>query len=257
MSVTIGSNYAGMNTVRNISLIQRSISRTTQRPASVPEPDQAQAYDEPALPEISEQMRLQIGTLTQYIKNLEFSLNKNHAADSAVAELRRKLAEIRGVAVVAANTFAATPEVGKAHQALANGLVAEYNQQLASAEYAGQKLFGGSFGPTSRLTPLPEYAVAYPEEAEVAVSRIDSEMASLNRATEAIETQSKNDHQSTVCSLETASQDLAAAGSQIRNSGQAVDQAVQLKLQLQAQADMAATSLGSLSSESVFKLLHA
>jgi flagellin-like hook-associated protein FlgL len=260
VSITIGSNYAGMNTVRNISLIQRSISRTTQRLAPASEADQAQAaqaYDEPAMPEISEQMRLRIGTLTQYIKNLEFSLNKNHAADSAVAELRGKLAEIRGVAVAAADAFAVTPEVGKARQALANGLVADYNQQLASAEYAGQKLFGGSLGSVARLAPLPEFAVAYPEDAEGTIRKIDHEILSLKLAAEAIEKQSKNDYQSTVHSLETASQDMAAAGSQIRSADHAVNQAVQLKLQLQAQADMAATSLGSLSSESVFKLLHA
>jgi flagellin len=255
VSIMISSNYAGMNTVRNISLIQRSISRTAQQLTSGLEVDQAS--DEPAALEISEQMRSQIGTLTQHIKNLEFNLNKNHAADSAISELRRNLAEIRGVAVAAADAYVATPETGKAYQTQINDLVATYNQQLSSAEYAGQKLFDSSSGPTSRLAPLPEFTVAYPEEAEAAVGKIDSEMASLKQAAEAVVAQSKWHYRSAVSSLEAASQDITVSESQIRDTDYAENQAIDLKLQLQREADMAATSLGSLSSESVFKLLHA
>jgi flagellin len=255
VSIMISSNYAGMNTVRNISLIQRSISRTAQHLASGLEMDQAS--DEPAALEISEQMRSQIGSLTQHIKNLEFNLNKNNAVDSAISELRSKLVEIRGVAVAAADADMATPETGKAYQMQINDLLTTYNQQLSSTEYAGQKLFGSSSGPTSRLAPLPEFAVAYAEDAEAAVAKIDSEMASLNLATEAVGAQSKKDYRSTVSSLEVASQNMTAAESEIRDTDYAQNQAAYLKLQMQLQADVAATSLGSLSSESVFKLLHA
>ncbi len=255
MNISISSNYAGMNTVRNISLIQRSISRTAQHLASGLEINQAS--DEPAGLEISEQMRSQIGSLTQQIKNLEFNLNKNNAADSAISELRDKLAEIRGVAVAAADTYVATPETGKAYQTQIDNLVATYNQQLSSAEYAGQKLLGGTSGPASRLEPLPEFTVAYPEEAEATVRKIDGKMASLNLAAEAVGAQSKMDYRSTVSSLEMASQNMAAAESQIRDTDYAQNQTDYLKLQMQLQADVAATSLGSLSSEVVFKLLHA
>ena len=101
MSIMINSNLAGMNTVRNISLIQRSISRTMQRLSSGLEINQAS--DGPAGLVISEQMRSQIGSLTQQIKNLEFNLNKNNAADSAISELRDKLSEIRSIAMSAAD----------------------------------------------------------------------------------------------------------------------------------------------------------
>lgn len=255
VSIMISSNYAGMNTVRNISLIQRSISRTAQHLASGLEIDQAS--DEPAALEISEQMRSQIGSLTQHIKNLECNLNKANAVSSAISELRDKLTGIREVALAAADADVATPETGKACQTQINDLVATYNQQLSSAEYAGQNLFGSSSGPTSRLAPLPEFTVAYPEEAEATVGKINSEIASLNLAAEAVGAQSKRDYRSTVSSLEVASQNMAAAESQIRDTDYAENQAVYLKLQMQLQANMAATSLGSLSSESVFKLLHA
>jgi flagellin len=255
MSIMISSDYAGMNTVRNISLIQRSISRTAQHLASGLVTDQA--TNEPATVEISEQMRSQIGSLTQYIKNLEYNLNKNEAVDSAISELRSKLAEIRGVAVSAADTNVATPETGKAFQTQIDDLVMAYNQQLSGAEYAGQKLFSSSSGPTSRLEQLPQFAVGYPEEAEATIPKIDGQMASLKLASEAVQAQSKRDYRSTVSSLEVASQNMAAAESHIRDTNYAVDQAAFLKLQMQLQADAAATSMGSLSSEVVFKLLHA
>jgi flagellin len=255
VNVMISGNYAGINTVRNISLIQRSISRTTQHLSS--DSEIGQISDEPAAVEISEQMRSQIGTLTQYIKNLEFSLNKNSAADSAISELRSKLAGIRDLAVAAAGADMTTPETGKAHQTQMNDLVATYNQQLASAEYAGQKLFGSTAGSTCRLEPLPEFAVGYPDDADVAVKKIDGEIASLKLAAEAVRAQSKRDYRSTVHSLELASQNMAAAESQIRGTDYAQNEAISLKLQMQHQSDMAATSLGSLSSDVVFKLLHA
>ncbi|TFH55485.1 MAG: hypothetical protein E4G91_10445 [Candidatus Zixiibacteriota bacterium] len=255
MSIMISSIYAGMNTVRNISLIQRSITRTAQHLNSGPEIDQTS--DEPAALEISERMRSQIGSLTQYIKNLEYNLNRNNAVDSVISKLRDKLAEIRGVALAAADAYMATPETGKAYQTQVNDLVTVYNQQLSSAEYAGQKLFGSSSGLTSRLDPLPEFTVAYPEEAEATARKIDSEIVYLNLAAEAFGAQSKNEYRSTVSSLEVASQNMAAAESQIRDTDYAEDQAVYLKLQMQHEAEMAATSLGGLSSDVVFKLLHA
>jgi flagellin len=255
VSIMISSNYAGMSTVRNISLIQRSISRTAQHLSSGLETDQT--ADEPARSEISEQMRSQIGSLTQHIKNLEFNLNKNNAVDSAISELRNKLAEIRGVALAAADADVTTPEAGKAYQTQMNDLVTDYNQQLSSAEYAGQKLFGSSSGPVSALAPLPEFSVAYPEDADAAIRNIDSEVSSLNIVTEAAAAQSKRDYRSTVSSLEVASQNMAAGENQIRDSNYAQNQAVYLKIQMQLQADVTATSLGSLSSDAVFKLLHA
>lgn len=255
MSITISGGYAGMNTVRNISLFQRSISRTVQHLPSGLEADQTP--EEPAAFEISEQMRSQIGTLTQHIKNFEFNLKKNHAADAAISELRSKLAEIRGVAVAAADTYAASPETGKAFQTQINDLVATYNQQFSSAEFAGQKLFGSSSGPTFRLAPLPEFTVAYPEEAAAAVRKIEGEMASLNLAAEAVAAQPQKEYRSTVRSLEAASQDMTTSESQIRDTDYAENRAVDLKLQLQLESDMAATSLRGLSCESVFKLLHA
>ena len=255
MSIVLGSNYAGQNTVRNISLIQRSISRASQRLASAQEINQAS--DNPAGLVISEHMRSQIGSLTQQIKNLEFNLNKANSQDSAIASLRDKLKEIKEVADSASDSDISSKETGRAFQSQISDLVAAYNQQLADAEYAGQKLFGESSGAASRLHALPDYTVAYPEDAATALNSIDRELSALNDIAEAIGVESKNSYQSTVRSLEVASQNMVASESEVRDTDYAVSQADHLKFQLQLKADLAASALGSLSGDAVFKLLHA
>lgn len=255
MSIVIGSNYAGQNTVRNISLIQRSISRASQRLASSLEINQA--ADAPAGLVISEKMRSQIGSLTQHIKNLEFNLNKANALDSAIAELRDKLTEIKTVALAASDENGATKETGRIFQAQIDDLVAAYNSQLASSDYAGQKLFGSNAGAASRVQPLAQYSVAYPEDAAKSVDMIARELAYLDTVAEAVGAESKNNYQSTVRSFQVASQNMVAAESQERDADYAAGQAEFLRQKLQLQADVAASALGSLSSDAVFKLLHA
>ncbi len=255
MSTTINGNFTDLNTVRNISLIQRSISRTMQRPSSGLEINQAS--EGPAELVISEQMRSQIGSLTQQIKNLESNINRNNAADSAIAELRDKLSEIRSVAVAAANTAAATPEAGKAQQLQTEDLVATFNEQLANAEYAGQKLLGGSSSSLYRISPLGKLDVATPDMAAETLEKIDEAGLALNAAQEAVGAQSKNYYQSTVRSLQVASKNLTASESQVRDSDYGLEQAVLLKQLLQQQSGLAALSQGNLTSDAVFKLLNA
>jgi flagellin len=255
VSTTINGNFTDLNTVRNISLIQRSISRTMQRPSSGLEINQAS--EGPAELVISEQMRSQIGSLTQQIKNLESNINRNNAADSAIAELRDKLSEIRSVAVAAANTAAATPEAGKAQQLQTEDLVATFNEQLANAEYAGQKLLGGSSSSLYRISPLGKLDVATPDMAAETLEKIDEAGLALNAAQEAVGAQSKNYYQSTVRSLQVASKNLTASESQVRDSDYGLEQAVLLKQLLQQQSGLAALSQGNLTSDAVFKLLNA
>ena len=90
-----------------------------------------------------------------------------------------------------------------------------------------------------------------------AIAKIDGEMSSLNLAPDAVGAQSKSDYQSTVRSLEVASQDLTASESQIRDADYGQEQAVYLKLLMQQQSGLAAMSQGNLTSDAVFKLLHA
>ncbi len=255
MSIRINGSGAGLNAVRNISLIQRSISRTAQRPASVSEVSQTAEGIADAMS--SEQMRSQIGSLTQQIKNLEFSVNRTRAADSAISELREKLNEIKGVAVQAADEASATPESGKVYQKQVNAAISTYNQRLDTAEYAGAKLLDGSQGSVCRLAPLADLDVSTPNEASQSLNKVSLAKYDVETAQDMVDASSRNEYQKTVRTLEVASQNLVAADNQILDTDSAREQALYLKELLQRQSGMAAVSQGNLAGDAVFKLLHA
>ena len=255
MTISIQNGLSGLNTVRNISLIQRSLSRTMQRLASGLQINQA--ADGPADLVISEQMRSQIGSLSQQIKNLEFNLNKNNAADSAIAELQGKVAEIRTLAVAAADEGSATPETGKVYQQQVDDLVATYNQQVQNAEFGSQKLFDGSSESVSKLKNLEGFNVSTPEDAANAISKISSVLSDLGDKQGSIGAKSKYEYETTIRSLEVTSQNLTAAESSIRDANYAAEQASYLKQVIQLNSGLAALTQGNLATDSVFKLLHA
>ena len=255
MALGIIHSYSGMNTIRNLSLIQRSLSKTMQKLSSGERINEA--ADGPAELVISEQMRAQIGSITQQIKNLEFNLNKNNAADVTLQELRGKLGEMRTTAIAAADAGSATPETGKAYQALIDDLVSTYNQQVQNASFGNQKLFDKSKSAAYTLADIPPLNVSTPEDAADTIQRIDALATQLNDAQVKVGSKSKNEYESTIRSLEVTSQNLSAAESAIRDTDYAVEQANYLKQMVQLNVGLAAMAQGNLVADSVFKLLHA
>jgi flagellin len=256
VSIVLSSSFAGLSTVRNISLIQRSISRTSQRPS--PSEGLSQPTDGGSTDFVtSGQMRSQIGSLTQQIKNLEDIKKKTDVTESALTSLREKLVDIREVARAAAEPNGATKETGRAFQSRINELTASYNQQLTDAEYGGKKLFNGASVATARLEALPEYSVSHPEDAALSANKINNEISHLDSVTEAARAESKNEYQATVRSLEVASQNMTAADEEVSNPTDAFGRAYRMKAQIQLQTGIATAALGNLNGSEVFKLLNA
>jgi flagellin-like hook-associated protein FlgL len=202
-------------------------------------------------------MRSQIGSLTQQIKSLEDIKKKTDVTESVLTSLREKLVDIREVAKAAAEPNGATKETGKAFQSQISELTAAYNQQLADAEYGGKNLFSRDSGTAARLDALPEYNVAYPEDAALMANKINNDIAHLDSITEAVKAESKKEYQATVRSLEVASQNLTAADEEVHSPTDAFSRAFEMKAQIQLQIGMASAALGNLSGSEVFKLLNA
>lgn len=255
MTISMNSNISGMNTVRNISLIQRSLNRTMQKLSSGEQINSA--ADGPADLVISEQMRSQIGSITQQIRNLESNLNKNSAADAAIGELGSKVLEMRTIVVAAANEGSASKETAKAYQQQMNDVIATYNEQVSNASYGTQKLLDGSEGSAAKVASIENVDVSTPEDAQEAIREIDALQSQLNTAQASVGAKSKNEYESTIRSLEVASENLSAAESTIRDTDYANTQADYLKRMIQLNAGMAVLTQGNLSANSVFKLLNA
>ncbi len=255
----IQGSFAGVNTVRNISLIQRSITKTLHRvPPVSEENDEADAS--PAVPNevaISQQMRSQIGSLTDSLRALEFKLGRNEAAADAIGKLVEKAKEMREVAVEAAGELAVSAERGKAFQGAFDVLVGEYNDKLAQASFSGKKLLDGSNDAAANIPPAAQLDVSSAAAAKDAVKEIDYGLRALKESLVASEARMQNDYEATVRSFEVASQNVSAAGSQVRDPESAARQADYLKSLVRESTNLAAAAHGQMTSDTVFKLLHA
>ena len=259
---SVQGGFAGMNTVRNISLIQRSISKTSHRvPPAQDEIDENSALVETPEPPnemaISQQMRSQIGSLTDSLRSLEFKMGRNEAAVGAIGGLIEKAKEMREVAVEAAGEVVVNAERGKAFQASFDAVVSEYNDMLAQASFSGKKLLDGSSDAAANLRPVAQLDVSSAESAKDAVKDVDRELRSLKEALVSSEAKTQSEYEATVRKFEVASQNLSAAGSQVRDRESAAEQAQFMKLVVQEHSDLAAAAQGQMSSDTVFKLLHA
>lgn len=255
----IQGSFAGMNTVRNISLIQRSISKTMHRvpPAKDENDVVVEAPEMPNEVAISQQMRSQIGSLTDSIRNLEIKLGRNEAANGAIGELVEKAKELREVAIEASQEATINPERGKAYQNTFDALTGEYNEIVAQASFAGKKLLDGSKDAAANVRPMAQLDVSTADVARDAIKDIDSALRALHDASVASETRTRYDYEATVRRFEVASQNLSAASSQVRDPQSAAEQAEYLKTLVRENANLASSAQGHMTSDKVFKLLHA
>ncbi len=253
--ITIQGSYAGIETVRNLSLLQRSLTRSMQKLASGQQINTA--ADGPAELVISEKMRAQIGTLTEQVRGLEFRLNRNQAADAAVGELQSKLGELRDLAIAASDEVANTPDVSKVFQQQFDDLVNSYNEQRNGAEYSGFKLLDGSEGAVTNVRQMPSMEVGTPADANRAMIEVDLIMRKVEESRQEIGARQQLEYESTMRSLEVASQNLTAAEASIRDTDYAGEQAQLLRQLVQTNVSVAAMAQGQMNSDTVFKLLHA
>lgn len=247
---------AAMSTVRNVSLIQRSLNKGIQRltNAQPAEPQQStESYD----PAVSEQMRLQIGSITDQIRKLENLVNRSQAAESALEELSGKAEEIREVAAKATDVAPNQPEQGRALQQEFDQLVAEFNDRLDNSRFNDQKLFNDSEHGLVLLRRIPQLDISTADVAKESLRDVDFEMKCLHEAALQVEAKTDHDYESIVRSLEVTSQNVTAAQSISRDPVIAQSQAVFLKTVVQQDSNAAAMAQGPMTSDTVFKLLHA
>ncbi|MGB5107783.1 MAG: hypothetical protein WBP29_06965 [Candidatus Zixiibacteriota bacterium] len=251
---TVQGGNAGMNTVRNISLIQRSLSKTMSHVSPALEVDaESEAPSELA---VSEQLRSQIGSLTDRIKKLELQVNRTKTAEGALSDLFERVKEMRHFAVEASDPAVNTPDNGKDLQGKFNAMAGQYKQAIEQASYGQEKLFDGSRESIATILPLSEQDVSTAEAAKETVRDLDDTLRILSEAKIDIELNSRSEYETTVQTFDIAAQ-AAASESVIHDGSTAAAEARYLKSMVQSNAEQAASAQGQLDSETVFKLLHA
>lgn len=250
---TVQGGNAGMNTVRNISLIQRSISKTMSHLSASQESDaESEAPLELA---VSEQLRSQIGSLTERIKKLELQVNRTKTAEGALSDLFERVKEMRNLAVEASDPVVNTPDNGKEFQSQFSRLSGQYNQAVQQASYEQNKLFDGSSESVANIQPLPDKDVSTADGAKETVRDLEDQLRILTEAKIDIEINSRSEYETTVQTFDIASQSPAETA--IHDGAAAAAEARTLKYMVQYNAEQAASAQGQLDSDTVFKLLHA
>jgi flagellin len=252
VNITDGMN--GFNTIRNLSLIKRSLDKTMRRLSAGEQVSETD--DGPAQLMISERMRAQVGTLTQSIKNLEHSANKTQAAGSALDELREQLMAMREVAAAVVEEGTMSDDEVSEYQEQIDILVSGYNRKRDEASYGDARLLDGSADSVAAVSHLGGYDVSSPGKAKEAINKISDTLRSLDSTQVMIGAMAKQEYESTIRSLEVSSQNLVAAESLIRDAEFAAEQADYTRQIIQLNAGVAALAQGNLVSEAVFKLLH-
>jgi flagellin len=254
VDVTFAGSINGVNTIRNLSLIKRSLDKTLQHLSSGQEDNKAVEGKVDSV--VSERMRAQVGSLTQAIKDLERHAQKSQTAEKAVGELREQLKAMREVAAAAAEDVSASEVESGAYQEQISLLVDAYNRQRDDARFGDEKLLDGSSGSVAHVPAISGYDVTEPAAARESVIGINSELRGLDRTEFRIEAIAKSEYNTTIKSLEVSSQNLVAAESLIRDTDSAAHEAHRVKREIEANAGVAAQAQGNLVSEAVYKLLH-
>lgn len=253
MGISFMNNVGVLNTIRNISTIQRSLLKTGSKLSSGLRINTA--ADDPAGLVISERMRAQIGSIAQELANLDNNINMSNTADQAITGLEDKLIELRELALGAANSAAGDASTLKAYQAASDNLVSSFNMARDSSSFGNRKLLDGSEGSVADIEKLDQIDLYSPEKAVEAVEYIDEAIKKVTDTHGQVGANTKNYMASFRSNLEVSQNNLIAAESAIRDTDYALEQTNFINLLLRQKTAMGVLAQGNLQAASVFGLL--
>lgn len=212
------------------------------------------ASDNPAGLVISEQLRAQIATLGQEIRNIDANMNKYSTADSMVGVMRDQLVSMRELAVGAANTAFNSPEAQEAYQRSGELLSESYNRQIENAEYNGSKLFDGKEGSVAAIDKMATLDFSNADTVEASIVEIDKAMAQLDTVQIDIGAKQKNEFEATRASKMVSRENLIAAESSLRDTDFALEFTNMIKSSIQLKIGMALLAHSKINGQTILKM---
>lgn len=254
MGLGIKNNMLAVNLARNLNQTMYNLGKSMEKLSSGLKINSA--ADDPAGMVISERMRTRIASLNQEIENVSYQINKFKTADSALLQERRKLTELRTLAIAAANEGGIDESARAAYQSEANNIVNSFNMIRESSEFGSQKLLDGSEGSVADVSELITVDLSDAEAAEAAINQIDDEISRLDAQIADVGATRKNSLESRLTNLRIESQNLVAAESQIRDVDYSREYANFVKNQMLLKSTMSLFAHTSISSSSVLSLIN-
>jgi flagellin len=271
MGMIINTNIASLNAQRNLSTSQTALSSSLEKLSSGYRINKA--ADDVAGLAISEKMRSQIKGLNQAGRNAQDGISLVQTAEGALNETHSILQRMRELAVQSANATNTTADRGQI-QLEVTALIAEVGRIATATEFNAQKLLDGKFagkalqvganaGQTITVT-IATMTAAKLGVAAVAVTSVTAAGSAIATLDAAISTVSgaraglgaiQNRLQHTITNLGTASENLTAAESRIRDVDMASEMSQFTKNQILSQAGVAMLAQANQAPQSVLKLL--
>ena len=278
MALRINHNIMALNAYRHLNRTQGSLSRSIEKLSSGLRI--TRAADDAAGLAISEQMRADIRSMNQAVRNANDGVSMLQTAEGALNEVSGMLTRMRELA-----SQAATGTVGDAQKLTLDSefqhLISEINRIAEVTEFNGTKLINGdlSSGTAASATfqigiqntsndrlavdidsmkaddlAISGVAISTAALAQSALGQIDSaigEVASQRGTIGAVQ----NRLERTIANLSISAENLTAAESNIRDVDMALEMAIFTKNQIMTQAGTAMLAQANLVNQSVLTLL--
>jgi len=275
MALTVNTNIASINAQRNLSLTQVSLGKSLERLSSGLRINRA--GDDAAGLAISENMRAQIRSMNQAMRNANDGVSLVQTAEGSLNEVSNILVRMRELA-----TQSATGTVSSDQRSYIDAeftqLKNEINRIASSAEFNGSKLLDGtsatySFqvgaGNSANDTIAVSISAAGASSIGVGTASVSGNNSSAaSAALGAIDTAIKsvsnirgtlgavqNRLQSTINNLQVYSENLSAAESRIRDVDVAAETAALTRAQILSQAGTAILAQANQTPQSALQLL--
>ena len=140
--LVINHNTSALNTQRNLKVVDKQLKSTLEHLSSGERI--VRAADGPATLMISEQMRAQIASVTQAMRNSETSVSMVQTTEAALNEVNRLLVSIRQLAIHAGNEGANDQNMLAADQLEAVNALESIDRISQFAQFGNKKLLDGS-----------------------------------------------------------------------------------------------------------------
>jgi len=275
MALTVNTNIASINAQRNLSLTQVSLGKSLERLSSGLRINRA--GDDAAGLAISENMRAQIRSMNQAMRNANDGVSLVQTAEGSLNEVSNILVRMRELA-----TQSATGTVSSDQRSYIDAeftqLKNEINRIASAAEFNGSKLLDGSSatysfqvgaGNSANDTISVSISAAGASSIGVGSASVSGNSgASASAALGAIDTAIKsvsnirgtlgavqNRLQSTINNLQVYSENLSAAESRIRDVDVAAETAALTRAQILSQAGTAILAQANQTPQSALQLL--
>ncbi len=150
MSFRVNTNVTAMDALMNLGNTNAEFSKSIQRLSTGLRINSA--ADDPAGLIISEQLRAQIGGISQAVQNSQDAVNYAKTAEGAFNEVSSLLNDARSLAVASANTATLSTSQIQANQTQLQSIVDSITRIAQTTQFGTKKLLDGSSGVSSSVT---------------------------------------------------------------------------------------------------------